>query len=232
MSVIKVSWPAKKPRRIDAHCEAWADAGIHDNRVCSVDSVCLCLMDATAAESFNSGTLNLQGLSVNISHSTVMDQGPIMCHTSRCFSKIIRAGKKRCHKKAHFEVCYQSAAWSCHPGLTLILWLTGNSYNVYQQDIPKIDMYTHLPRWINYIEGLLGRHLEPDESIFPYFRPNGIPDMSREMTHEMVQSLINTFTSEAGLLKYFTTHCFWRGGAQYRFMYAPIGQRWSLCKIH
>lgn len=108
---------------------------------------------------------------------------------------------------------------------------TGNTYNVYKQDIPEIDMYTHLHCWINYIEKLLGRHLEPDECIFPYFRPNGIPDMSREMTQEMVQSLINTFTSEAGLSKYFTTHCFRRGGAQYRFMYAPIGQRWSLCKI-
>ena len=92
-------------------------------------------------------------------------------------------------------------------------------------------MFTHLPQWINYLEGLLGRNLGPDECIFPYFRPNGIPDMSREMTQEMVQSLINSFTSEAGLSKYFTTHCFRRGGAQYRFMYAPIGQRWSLCKI-
>lgn len=92
-------------------------------------------------------------------------------------------------------------------------------------------MYTHLPLWINYLESLLGRRLEPEECIFPYFRPNGIPDMSREMTQEMVQNLINTFTSEAGLLKYFTTHCFRRGGAQYRFMFAPIGQRWSLCKI-
>jgi hypothetical protein len=86
-------------------------------------------------------------------------------------------------------------------------------------------MYTHLPQWINYIESLLCRHLEPDECLFSYFRPNGIPDMSQEMTQEMVQGLINTFTSEASLLK------FRRGGAHYRFMYAPIGQCWFLCKI-
>jgi hypothetical protein len=29
----------------------------------------------------------------------------------------------------------------------------------------------------------------------------------------------------------FTTHCFRRGGAQYRFMYAPIGEHWSLARI-
>ena len=92
-------------------------------------------------------------------------------------------------------------------------------------------MFTHLPQWINYLERLLGWDLGPEECIFPYFRPNGIPDMSQEMTQEMVQGLINSFTSEASLSKYFTTHYFRRGGAQYRFMYAPIGQRWSLCKI-
>ena len=56
-----------------------------------------------------SGTLNLQDSNGNISHLTVTDQCPISAitlHTSRCFSKIVRAGKKRCHKKACFKVCY------------------------------------------------------------------------------------------------------------------------------
>jgi hypothetical protein len=26
----------------------------------------------------------------------------------------------------------------------------------------------------------------------------------------------------------FSTHCFRRGGAQYRFMFAPVGKRWTL----
>ena len=29
----------------------------------------------------------------------------------------------------------------------------------------------------------------------------------------------------------FSLHCFRRGGAQYRFMHAPIGERWTLDRI-
>lgn len=37
------------PKNLDEmmQCEAWADAGIHDNRICAVDSVCLCLSLST-----------------------------------------------------------------------------------------------------------------------------------------------------------------------------------------
>ena len=47
----------------------------------------------------------------------------------------------------------------------------------------------------------------------------------------MVQNVIARFASAAGLTKAYTTHCFRWGGAQYQFMYAPIGKRWSLSKI-
>jgi len=43
--------------------------------------------------------------------------------------------------------------------------LQGNTYNIYAQDIPEIDMYTHLPRWITYLEGCLGRALQPGDYI-------------------------------------------------------------------
>ena len=29
----------------------------------------------------------------------------------------------------------------------------------------------------------------------------------------------------------YMTHCFRRGGAQYCFMFAPVGQRWTLTRI-
>ena len=109
--------------------------------------------------------------------------------------------------------------------------VSGNTYNIYQQEIPEIDMYTYLLQWIGLLERRLGRKLEPDDYIFPHFSSNGIPDPAREMTHDMVQSIITRFASAAGLTKAYTTHCFRRGGAQYRFMYAPIGKRWSLSKI-
>jgi hypothetical protein len=44
---------------------------------------------------------------------------------------------------------------------------------------------------------------------------------------------INQMAAAAGIsgAKHFTTHCFRRGGAQYRFQFAPIGQRWTLARI-
>ena len=62
---------------------------------------------------------------------------------------------------------------------------SGNTYNVYQQEIPEIDMYTHLLKWIALLESRLGRKLEPDDYIFPHFSSNGIPDPAREMTHDI-----------------------------------------------
>lgn len=51
------------------------------------------------------------------------------------------------------------------------------------------------------------------------------------MDHNKVQDLINEFTSQAGLKKHYTTHCFRWGGSQYWLMYAPISKRWSLSMV-
>ncbi|KAJ7269579.1 hypothetical protein C8J57DRAFT_1322398 [Mycena rebaudengoi] len=69
-------------------------------------------------------------------------------------------------------------------------------------------MFTHLKRW---------RDL-----------PNGTIHSKKPMPHDTAQDLINEFTAGAMIDKIFTTHCLRRGGAQYRFMFAPIGKRWSL----
>jgi hypothetical protein len=37
--------------------------------------------------------------------------------------------------------------------------------------------------------------------------------------------------TEAGLSARYTSHCFCQGGARYRFMFAPLGERWSLATI-
>lgn len=92
-------------------------------------------------------------------------------------------------------------------------------------------MYTYLPQWISLLERCLGRELEPDDYIFPYCSSNGIIHPKREMTHDMIQNLLNEFGQGAGLKRAYTTHSLRRGGAQYRFMYAPIGRRWSLSVI-
>ena len=107
----------------------------------------------------------------------------------------------------------------------------GGVYQIYKQDIEEMDVYTHLPRWLKYLESCLGRSLELDDYIFPYVSQNGTVDPKRTMSYDVFQKLLTKFTAGAGLIKVYTTHCFRRGGAQYRFMYAPIGHRWSLSVI-
>ena len=83
-------------------------------------------------------------------------------------------------------------------------WLSGNTYNIYQQEIPELDIYTYLLKWITLLESCLGQKLEPDDYIFPHFLSNGIPDPAWEMTHDMVQNVINKFVSGTGLTKAYT----------------------------
>lgn len=61
---------------------------------------------------------------------------------------------------------------------------------------------------------------------------NGILQPREPITHDTVQKYIHEFTFGAGIAQAsvgsFSTHCFRRGGAQYYFMFAPVGKRWSL----
>ena len=94
-----------------------------------------------------------------------------------------------------------------------------------------MDMYTHLWNWIHILEGELGRPLENSDYLFPYISQNGVINPKQPMTHDVVSALLSEFTLGAGIDKHFTTHSLRRGGAQYRFMFCPIGQRWSLSRI-
>ena len=38
---------------------------------------------------------------------------------------------------------------------------TGHIYKIYEQEVPEMDMYTHLPCWLKYLEKQLGRELKP-----------------------------------------------------------------------
>ena len=94
-----------------------------------------------------------------------------------------------------------------------------------------MDMHTHLLSWLHLLQFRLGRPLEPDDYIFPYFSTNGIVQPGTQMTHEVVQDHLDRFAAAAGVSKRYTTHSFRRGGAQYRFMYAPLGKRWPLSRV-
>ncbi|EIW78451.1 hypothetical protein CONPUDRAFT_83853 [Coniophora puteana RWD-64-598 SS2] len=55
------------------------------------------------------------------------------------------------------------------------------------------------------------------------------------LTSDTVQKWITESTSGAGIGRVstatFSTHCFRRGGAQYRFMHAKVGSRWPLNRV-
>lgn len=106
--------------------------------------------------------------------------------------------------------------------------MLGNTYEIYAQDIPEIDMYAHLMRWLCLYEVLLGRPLESEDQLFPHISANGTIHPRQEMSYDSFSKMLAKFTEGAGLEGWFTTHSFRRGGAQYRFIFAPLGLRWSL----
>lgn len=117
----------------------------------------------------------------------------------------------------------------------MILALTDNIYKIFPQpDLPEVDMDNHMQNWITFCEEELNHTFKPTDYIFPLLSPNGKLDWSSPMSHDYFQKLIDQFATKANILDgniSLTIHCFRRGGAQYRFQYAPIGQRWTLAMI-
>ena len=92
---------------------------------------------------------------------------------------------------------------------------------------PALDMYTNLLNWLNFYETyLLRQPLQPDNYIFPGIGANG-------MSVDVVQKKITEMAMNAGIYgaEHYTMHCFHCGGAQYCFMFAPVGQCWTLARI-
>lgn len=89
--------------------------------------------------------------------------------------------------------------------------------------------------WRKYLEEMIyHRPLKPDDYLFPAIGANGIVQVGEHVSHDDVQKWIKEFTTGAQLPQAngnFTTHCFRRGGAQYRFMFAPVGRRWTLRQV-
>ena len=114
----------------------------------------------------------------------------------------------------------------------LELGMLGHQHGIYSQlTTPEIDMFNHFNKWISFMEThLLGRKLEPEDYIFPQISSNGTVQ-PKGIGHDFVQKWIKEFAEAARLKGNYSTHCFRRGGAQYRFMQAPFGSRWSLAII-
>ncbi|KAF6746827.1 hypothetical protein DFP72DRAFT_1150344 [Ephemerocybe angulata] len=116
------------------------------------------------------------------------------------------------------------------------LGLEGHIYNIYRQPrTPAIDVLTNLHAWKNFYEThLLRRSLNNEDYLFPHINFSNLTVQPCDTTkYQAINKLIKEMASKAGLPRHttYTTHCFRRGGAQYRFMFAPVGERWTLARI-
>jgi hypothetical protein len=95
---------------------------------------------------------------------------------------------------------------------------------------PELDCYTHMENWLVHLQSLLGRPLTDDDFIFPAIASTGHIKFGEPTSRSGFESLLDMVVDQSGVLQgrngRFTTHCFRRGGAQYRFMWAK--RRWSL----
>ncbi|KAJ7690479.1 hypothetical protein B0H17DRAFT_1134289 [Mycena rosella] len=104
-----------------------------------------------------------------------------------------------------------------------------------QPDLPACDAYHWLPKWRQYLQDeVYERPLRPDDYIFPAIGANGVVQVGEHLSHDDVNKWIKEFAAGADLPQQngtFSTHCFRRGSAQYRIMFAPIGRRWTLRQV-
>ena len=89
-------------------------------------------------------------------------------------------------------------------------------------------MYTELLDWKAYVETLYGRALKDGDFIFPAIAKTGYLKVgSGSVTKTFMDNLLAEMVVKCGLMEdrrqgKFTTHCWRRGGAQYRFMFANV----------
>ncbi|KAJ6456576.1 hypothetical protein DFH09DRAFT_847576, partial [Mycena vulgaris] len=106
-----------------------------------------------------------------------------------------------------------------------------SSYSV-QIDLshPEIDCYTHVGAWKSQMERLLRRPLTGDDFVFPAFASTGQLKFGECIRRSEFETLMELIVEKSDVMKgrsgKFTTHCFRRGGAQYRFLWAE--RNWSL----
>ena len=97
--------------------------------------------------------------------------------------------------------------------------------------VPISHLGTKLSSTILLLFGLRVISLKESDFVFPAVGTGGTLKPGEPLTHDMVMKWIAEATSGAGISGYFATHSFRRGGAQFWFMYAPIGEWWTLARV-
>lgn len=84
--------------------------------------------------------------------------------------------------------------------------------------------------WLRHLQELLGRPLIGTDFVFPAIASTGSLKFGESTSRSGFELLMDDIVEQSGVMRgrngKFTTHCFRRGGAQYRFMWAP--RKWSL----
>jgi len=86
-------------------------------------------------------------------------------------------------------------------------------FDIYQQLIPEMDMYSHLLRWKAFLEVVIGRKLAPDDYLFPHIGVNGVIHTDWQMSYDSLQAMLTDFCKWSETQKRYTTHSFRQGGA-------------------
>ncbi|KAG2104313.1 uncharacterized protein F5147DRAFT_638301 [Suillus discolor] len=144
---------------------------------------------------------------------------PLTLSDSNTYFEIFLSNRKGWQKRVDKGICEAD--------------LRSNHYKIFPRpDMPSCDSFIWMLLWIKWLEFFhYGRTLGPNDFIFPSMGANGIMQPGQPLSHDTVQKWIDEATTGAGILGCFSTHCFRRGGAQYWFMFAPVGQRWSLAMV-
>ncbi|KAG1789049.1 uncharacterized protein HD556DRAFT_1311616 [Suillus plorans] len=115
--------------------------------------------------------------------------------------------------------------------------LRSNRYKIYPQpDMPGCDCFFWMLLWLALLKRIhYNGELGPEDFVFPTIGSNGIIHRGEHISHDAVQAWINEATTGAGIPRgggdSFTTHTYCRGGAQWRWMFAPVGERWTLARV-
>ncbi|KAG1907643.1 uncharacterized protein F5891DRAFT_939549 [Suillus fuscotomentosus] len=144
---------------------------------------------------------------------------PLTLSDSNTYFEIFLSNRKGWQKRVDKGICEAD--------------LRSNHYKIFPRpDMPSCDSFIWMLLWIKWLEFFhYGRTLGPNDFIFPSMGANGIMQPGQPLSHDTVQKWIDEAMTGAGILGCFSTHCFRRGGAQYWFMFAPVGQRWSLAMV-
>jgi hypothetical protein len=115
--------------------------------------------------------------------------------------------------------------------------LPSHVYNIYlKPNTPAINVYTHILEWKSVYKNEILRgkkKLKDHNLIFPTINTNLLAHTAENISSKTMVKLINEMAEAARVSNAgkFTTHCFCCGSAQYRFMFAPLEQQWTLAHV-